>query len=148
VAVSHRPSHEQEDWVLAHEALEMCWRGGAAALRQPVGRLEPGHYADLTILHTRNLFLAPWEQLAGQIVHSELGGSVESVIIGGDVVLENGRFTAIDEAEIHREAQDIVSRLYAGLPDRMARFEAVRPLFRKLEQQVYRTPLSFTRYCQ
>ncbi len=81
-------------------------------------------------------------------MHSELGGSVDSVIIGGDVVLENGRFRSIDEAEIHREAQEIVNRLYAGLPERMVRFEAVRPLFRELERQVHRTPLHFTRYCQ
>jgi 5-methylthioadenosine/S-adenosylhomocysteine deaminase len=147
-AIAHRPSHEQEDWIQAGEALEMCWRGGGAALRQPIGRLEAGHHADLTVLHTRSLFVAPWDQLAGQIVHSELGGSVDSVIIGGDVVLENGRFTSIDEAEIHREAQEIVNRLYAGLPERMARFETVRPLFRELERQVHRTPLHFTRYCQ
>jgi 5-methylthioadenosine/S-adenosylhomocysteine deaminase len=92
--------------------------------------------------------VAPWEQLAGQIVHSELGGSVDSVIIGGEVVLENGRFTSIDEAAIHHEAQEIVNRLYAGLPERMARFEAVRPLFRELERKVYETKLPFTRYCQ
>jgi len=147
-AIAHRPSHEQEDWIQAGDALEMCWRGGAAALRQPIGRLAPGCHADLTLLHSRNLFVGPWEQLAGQIVHSELGGSVDSVIIGGDLVLENGRFTAIDEAEVHREAQEIVSRLYAGLADRMARFEKVRPLFRELERQVLRQALHFTRYCQ
>lgn len=147
-AIAHRPSHEQEDWIQAGEALEMCWRGGSAALRQPIGRLEAGYHADFTILNTRSLFIAPWDQLAGQIVHSELGGSVESVIIGGEVVLENGRFTSIDEAEIHREAQEIVNRLYAGLPERMARFEAVRPLFRELERKVYQTKLPFTRYCQ
>jgi 5-methylthioadenosine/S-adenosylhomocysteine deaminase len=146
--IAHRPSHEQEYWIQAGEALEMCWRGGAAALRQPIGRLEAGHHADFTILHTRSLFLAPWEQLAGQIVHSELGGSVDSVIIGGEVVLENGRFTSIDEAEIHRDAQEIVDRLYSGLPERMARFEAVRPLFRELERKVYETKLPFNRYCQ
>jgi 5-methylthioadenosine/S-adenosylhomocysteine deaminase len=147
-AIAHRASHEQEDWIQAGEALDMCWRGGAAALRQPIGRLEPGYHADLTILHCRNLFLAPWEQLAGQIVHSELGGSVDSVIIDGQPVLMGGRFVGIDEAEIHREAQAIVNRLYAGLPERMARFEAVRPLFRELERQVHRTALHFTRYCQ
>jgi 5-methylthioadenosine/S-adenosylhomocysteine deaminase len=147
-AIAHRPSHEQEDWIQAGEALEMCWRGGGAALRQPIGRLEPGHCADLTLLHSRNLFVAPWEQLAGQIVHSELGGSVDSVIIGGDLVLDNGRFVSINEAELHREAQEIVKRLYAGLPERMARFEAVRALFRELERKVHRQALHFTRYCQ
>jgi 5-methylthioadenosine/S-adenosylhomocysteine deaminase len=147
-AIAHRASHEQEDWIQAGEALEMCWRGGAKALRQPIGRLEPGCHADLALLHLRNIFVAPWEQIAGQIVHSEAGGSVDTVLIGGEVVLENGRFRTIDEIALHREAQDIVSRLYAGLPERMTRFEKVRPLFRELERQVHRTALHFTRYCQ
>ncbi len=43
-------------------------------LRQKLGRIEPGDVADLTVLHTRNMFHAPKDQLAGQIVHSELGG--------------------------------------------------------------------------
>jgi len=81
-------------------------------------------------------------------VHSELGGSVDSVVVGGRVVLDRGRFPGIDEDAIHAEAQAIVSRLYAGLPERLARFETVRPLFRELEGSVYRTALHFTRYCQ
>jgi 5-methylthioadenosine/S-adenosylhomocysteine deaminase len=144
-AVSHRVYHEEEDWILAEHALAMCWQGGAAALREPIGRIAPGCHADLTLLNTRNLFLAPWEQLAGQIVHSELGGSVASVVVGGEVVLEQGRLTRVDEAALHAEAQEIVTRLYAGLPERMRRIEPLRPLFRNLESTVRRRAMHFTR---
>jgi 5-methylthioadenosine/S-adenosylhomocysteine deaminase len=147
-AVSHRNSLQQEEWIQAGQALAMCWHGGAAALRQPIGRLQPGCCADLTLLHTRSLFLAPWEQLAGQIVHSELGASVASVVVAGRVVLDEGRLTGVDEAGLHREAQEIVARLYAGLPERMARFEKVAPIFRDLERTVWGTRLNFTRYCE
>jgi 5-methylthioadenosine/S-adenosylhomocysteine deaminase len=148
VAVSHRNCLEQEDWILAEDALGMCWRGGALALKQPIGRLAEGYHADLTILNTTTLLVAPWEQLAGQIVHSEMGASVETVIVGGKVVLDHGRFASVDEAALRGEALEIISRVYAGLPERMARFETVRPLFRELEAKVYRTALGFTRYCQ
>lgn len=146
-AVSHRAYHPEEEWIQAGQALAMCWHGGAAALREPIGRIAPGCHADFTLLHTRSLFLAPWDQLAGQIVHSELGGSVESVIVGGELVLDRGRFTQIDEAALHAEAQEIVNRLYAGLPERMARFEKMRPDFRNLEAAVHATRLHFSRAC-
>lgn len=146
-AILHRITHEQEDWILAEDALVMCWDGGAAAMRQRLGRIEPGYAADIVLLSTKSLFLAPKEQLAGQIVHSELGGSVDTVMVAGEIVLSDGRIHGIDEAAIHAEAQDILSRLYAGLPDRMRKFEEVRPLFRELERRVHRTELAFTRFC-
>lgn len=146
-AVVHRIAHDQADWITAPDALEMCWSGGAAALRAPIGRLAPGYAADITILDRRSLFLAPKEQLIGQIVHSELGQSVRTVLVDGVVVMEEGRLTLIDEAEVHREAQEIVSRLYEGLPDRMAKFETLRPLMQMLERKVNAAELHFTRYC-
>jgi hypothetical protein len=62
-------------------------------------------------------------------------------------VMENGRILTIDEDAIHAEAQDIIARLYAGLPDRLRKFEEVRPVFRELERTVNRVELNFTRYC-
>jgi 5-methylthioadenosine/S-adenosylhomocysteine deaminase len=99
------------------------------------------------LLSTRSLFLAPKEQLAGQIVHSELGASVDTVLVAGEIVLADGRIVGIDEGAIHAEAQEIVSRLHAGLPERMRRFDEVWPLFRELERRVRRAELHFTRFC-
>jgi hypothetical protein len=62
-------------------------------------------------------------------------------------VLQNGRITRIDEAAIHAEAQEIVSRLHAGLPGRMRRAAEFQPLFRELERRVSKTELSFSRFC-
>ncbi len=146
-AIVHRIAHDQADWILAEDALAMCWHGGAAALRQPIGRIAPGCWADLTFLDRRSLFLAPKEQLMGQIVHAELGQSVRSVMVAGEMVMIDGTLTRIDEAAIHAEAQEIVLRLYDGLPERMAKFEDLRPLMQKLERAVNGTALHFNRYC-
>lgn len=143
----HRVSHRYDDWILAEDALEMCWHGGAAVLGQKVGRLEPGYAADLVLMHTRSLFITPKEQLAGQIVHSELGGSVDTVVIGGDVVFADGRFTRIDEAAIHAEAQDILTRVYSGMPERERKFAEMYPIYRDLERAVAAAHLPFNRYC-
>jgi 5-methylthioadenosine/S-adenosylhomocysteine deaminase len=146
-AIVHRIAHDQSDWITAPAALDMCWSGGAAALRQRLGRIEVGYQADLTLLNRRSLFLSPKEQLAGQIVHSELGNSVESVIVAGRLVVDGGRLTTVDETALHEEAQEIISRIYEGLPDRMRKFEALRPMMQTLERTVNATALHFSRYC-
>lgn len=143
----HRARHRYDDWLLAEDVLDMCWRGGASVLGQRVGRLEPGYEADLVLLHTRSLFMTPKEQLAGQIVHSELGQSVDTVMIGGEIVFENGRFTRIDEAAIHAEAQEILTRAYSAMPERMRRFEEMYPIYRDIERAVAAAHLPFNRYC-
>jgi len=143
----HRVSHCYEDWILAEDALSMCWNGGAAVLGQPVGKLAPGYAADLMLLHTRHLFITPKEQIAGQIVHSELGSSVDTMIIGGEVVFTDNRFTRIDEAAIHAEAQEILTRIYRGMPERQRLFAQMYPIFRDLERAVADARLPFTRFC-
>jgi cytosine/adenosine deaminase-related metal-dependent hydrolase len=146
-AVLHRIATDHDDWISADRALELCWVGGASALRTRSGRIAPGYEADLTILDRRSLFLAPKEQVQGQIVHSELGASVETVLVAGRAVMKDRVITLVNEAAIHVEAQATVERLYAGLPERMAKFEAVRPLMQTLERTVNRADLHFTRYC-
>ncbi len=143
----HRVSHRYEDWILAEDALDMCWNGGAAAMGQRLGKLEPGYAADLMLLHTRHLFITPKEQLAGQIVHAELGSSVDTMIIGGEIVFTESRFTRIDEAAIHAEAQEILTRVYRGMPERERQFAEMYPIFRDLEQAVVDAGLPFTRFC-
>jgi 5-methylthioadenosine/S-adenosylhomocysteine deaminase len=146
-AIVHRSGHRYADWIVAEDALEMCWHGGAAALGQRVGRLEPGYAADLVLLNTKHLFITPKEQLAGQIVHSELGTSLDTVVIGGEIVFTGGRFTRIDEDAIHAEAQEILTRVYSGMPERERRFAEMYPIYRDLERAVAEAPLPFTRFC-
>ncbi len=143
----HRVSHRYEDWILAEDALDMCWNGGAAALGQRVGKLSPGYAADLMLLHTRHLFMTPKEQLAGQIVHSELGSSIDTMIIGGEVIFADNRFTRIDEEAIHAEAQEILDRVYSGMPERERQFAEMYPIFRDLERAVAEAKLPFNRLC-
>ena len=146
-AILHRINHTPDQWIMAEDALDMVWNGGAAATRQKVGKIAVGYEADLVVLHSRNMFLAPKDQLAGQIVHSELGGSVDSTIVAGEILMLEGKIATIDEAAIHAEAQEIVGRIYAGLPERMKKFEDVRPMFDELERRVHAAPLHFARFC-
>ena len=146
-AILHRIANPPDNWPGAEDVLRMCWHGGAAVMGQRIGRIAPGCKADLTVLSTASLFLAPKEQLMNQIVYSELGMSVETVIVGGTVVVRNRKIQTIDVDAVLSEAQELAARVWASLPERFTRFEETEPLLRQLEERVGALELRFARTC-
>ena len=146
-AILHRIANPPDSWPGAEDVLRMCWHGGAAVMGQRIGRIAPGCKADLTVLSTASLFLAPKEQLMNQIVYSELGMSVETVIVGGTVVVRNHKIQTIDVDAVLSEAQELAARVWASLPERFTRFEETEPLLRQLEERVGALELRFARTC-
>ena len=145
-AVLHRIATPPDDWPGAEDVLRMCWRGGAAVMGKRTGRIAPGHKADLTVLGAP-LLLSPKEQLMNQIVYSELGMSVETVVVGGAVVVRDRQIQTIDVDAVVSEAQGLASRIWASLPERYTRFEETEPLLRQLEGRVGALELRFARTC-
>ena len=146
-AILHRIANPPDQWPGAEDALRMCWQGGAAVMGKPIGRIAPGCKADLTVLSTDSLLLAPKEQLMNQIVYSELGMSVETVIVGGEVVVRDRRIQTIDVDAVFAEAQELAARVWASLPERFTRYEETEPILRQLERQVGALELRFARTC-
>jgi cytosine/adenosine deaminase-related metal-dependent hydrolase len=106
--ILHRVYGQRSDWVSAETALRLCLQGGAAVMRQAIGAIRPGHQADLVLLGGADLFLRPKQLMINSLVLGELGRSVETVIVAGDVVLENGRSTRVDEDSLAQEVKSIV----------------------------------------
>jgi 5-methylthioadenosine/S-adenosylhomocysteine deaminase len=84
----------------APTALSLGTRGGADVLRLPVGSFEPGRWADVVALDLDDLSLHPLETLARQIVHSMQQTAIVRVMVGGEVVVDRGRTTRVEPAEI------------------------------------------------
>lgn len=114
-ALMHKLYGPPSAWLSARDAMEMCWNGGSKVLRQNVGSIRPGSLADLTILKLDRLFLMPREQFTTQIVYSESGASVDTVLVGGEVIVEGGVVRTVNTTELKREVQEIVHRVYAEL---------------------------------
>jgi 5-methylthioadenosine/S-adenosylhomocysteine deaminase len=55
----------------------------------------------------------PCHDLVTQIVFTESGAAVDSVMIGGRMVLDHGRLTTIDEKKLRRDATAAAERLFA-----------------------------------
>ncbi len=103
--VSRLKSDDSEDWLTAAEALHMATVQGAALMGNPsLGQLAPGHAADIVFLDLSNLNYVPLNNPISQVVFNENGGGVRSVMVGGDLVFDEGKFTRFDYNALVNEA--------------------------------------------
>ncbi len=101
---------EFESWISAKEAFSMATTGGAAVLGIRAGRIAPGYLADICILKPGTR-MWPATELVQSLVYSENGRSVDTVLVGGEVLLEGGRSLRIDESELARQARKLASKV-------------------------------------
>ena len=84
------------------DALVFLARGYSAE-----GHVNVGTGEDLTILDLTELSFVPLNSAARQLVYSESGSAVRTVVVDGNVVMEDRRLTTINEGEL-RDAVDVV----------------------------------------
>ena len=99
----------------AEQALEMATIGAARALglEHEVGSLEPGKRADVVIADLRTVHAAPVHHPVSTLVYAAVGSEVETVLIDGRIVMEEGRVLTINEEEALAEAQRAADGLLA-----------------------------------
>jgi 5-methylthioadenosine/S-adenosylhomocysteine deaminase len=99
----------------ARWALELATMGGARALgiADRVGSLTPGKRADIILVRTTDVNMAPLTEPAHMIVQSANPSNVDTVMIDGRVLKRGGKLVGIDVARIVREANDTAMRVRA-----------------------------------
>lgn len=106
---------DESRWVVAAEALRMATEHSAVALgwAGQIGRIAPGHAADLVLLDLSQPVFVPLRDPLRQLVHGENGAGVDRVLVAGRVVVERGRVLTVDEDALRRRAQAAGERLDA-----------------------------------
>ena len=101
--------------ITAEKVLEMATIDGARAvgLEDEIGSLEAGKKADFVIFDPyRNPKAVPMHNPVSSLVYSSTMENIESVAVDGKFVLENGKFTMIDdERKLLKEAQKVAEDL-------------------------------------
>ena len=110
-------------WPQAPAIWRMCLRGGAAALGQPLGSLQPGSAADIVLLDAERHVPVHAEGLATSLVLAEHGQSVHTVIVDGEVMVSEGRSTRVDEAAMAERSRALQRRFHEHLPERQAFYD-------------------------
>ena len=99
--------------VLAQQALDWATRDGARALGlgAQVGSLAPGMKADFFLLDPFTAKAIPVHDPVATLVYSAGQANVDTVVVDGRVLMEDGRFTHLDEAALLRETQRAAQHL-------------------------------------
>jgi 5-methylthioadenosine/S-adenosylhomocysteine deaminase len=114
--ISRVQTPDFESWLGADEVLRMATIGSARAmgLGGAIGEIAPGFKADIVFLDLANINYVPCHDVVSQIVFTENGAAVDSVMIGGRMVLDHGRLTTIDEKKLRRDASAAAERLFTA----------------------------------
>ena len=115
-AILHRPHEPQRvRWVSAREALQMATQGGARALRLAgqIGALAVGMRADIVLYNLTAPRWVPLNDPVQHLVHVEDGSAVDTVLIDGRVVVEQGQVTTFDTAALLAEARPMLAAIRA-----------------------------------
>jgi guanine deaminase len=131
--VSRVASHDVERWLTSDETFEMATAGGARTmgLEQRIGRIAPGYKADIVFLDLRDFAYLPMNDPINQLIHSDDGGSVSRVLIGGRTVFHDGSFPTFDFDKLVGDVHAAMARINQTSPGR-------RALVQKLEGLVAR----------
>ena len=127
--VSTAHGRGREAGLSAAEAFHAATVGGARTLGlDGIGRLAPGYKADVVFLDLGRINWIPLNDPLLQIVHVEDGGSVDAVMVGGKMVVENGRPVTVDMAALAAEADGLRPRfeeLMSRNPELLEQAQAV-----------------------
>src|SRR5262245_38352397 len=110
----------------AGDALHIATEGGAAALgRDDFGTLAVGKRADLFIFDPLHAKSTPVLDPVSTLVYASGEVNVQTTVVGGHVVLDNGLISGVNEQAILGEAQSLAEQL-ADLAGTRARVKARR----------------------
>jgi 5-methylthioadenosine/S-adenosylhomocysteine deaminase len=103
--------HSNPGVVSPQTSLEMATVRGAVALGmgEELGRIEAGRRADLVCVDLSAPHLHPVLDPVWTLVHRAHGHDVAHVVVDGQVIVENGKLTMIDEDALVEEARSVAS---------------------------------------
>ena len=106
--------HKTATAISSQDVLKMATIDGAKVLglENEIGSLEVGKKADLIIIDLNKPHLCPVHDIYSTLAYSVNGADVETVIVDGNVLMENRVVLGIDENEIMEKCNDIVKRLF------------------------------------
>jgi 5-methylthioadenosine/S-adenosylhomocysteine deaminase len=132
----------------AREAFRAATVGGARALglEDRIGKIRTGYDADIVMLDLSTSTYRPLNSALRQIVYGETGQSIDTVIVGGKIVVKSGELVEHRAAALKDEAEEALARLRPELTSLAERNKAIVPHLLNAFNKAERHPLTIDRY--
>jgi len=112
LSLIHKGVNHDAVAVTAEEGFSIATRGGAKAMgRCNLGEIKPGNIADLVILNLDCPNMQPINNPLSALAYSANGSEVETVMVGGKILMENREFPHIDTERVYHEVSKICTRI-------------------------------------
>jgi cytosine/adenosine deaminase-related metal-dependent hydrolase len=133
---------------LAHEVLRHATLGNArtAGLDGKLGALRPGYKADMILIDLNDVAYLPYNSAARQLVYTEAGRGVESVIVDGRVVIKERKATTFDEDALRREVAGLMRHFIADYDAVVASRKRALPYMLEAHRRVWQTDIGMNRF--
>ena len=109
----HKGTGKTPQCISAKEGFRIATINGAKALglEKEIGSIEVGKKADLAILDLNTASLTPRNNLLAGLSYSANGSEVDTVIINGQITMENRQILTMDEKLVYKKVQETIERI-------------------------------------
>ncbi len=123
----------------APAAFAAATEGGARAIGRgdELGQIAPGMRADLVLLDLTDPSYLPLNSALRQLVYTEGGRAVRTVIVDGQVVIDEGRLTTMNEAALLQEIAAVIPQFQSDYAAIQARVERMRPYLEEAHRRIW-----------
>jgi guanine deaminase len=146
--VSKVQGPDNREWITTEEVLHAATAGSARALGlgDKIGKLEAGYKADIVFLDLGHINWIPFNDPTNQIVHTEDGSAVHSVMVGGRMILEDRKLLNVDMAQLARLAEKARERLERGRKPAKALYDKLEKVVNTFCPGLAKQPLHIDRF--
>lgn len=135
---------DYETWITADEAFEMATMGSARScgLGHEIGRIEIGRKADIQIVDKQDYGLIPFYNPISQLAYAVNSDAVRSVIVNGELIMDERRLTMIDEETIKAEMIEVADAYVRDhMPEKEKMAAKYLPFYRALHMRAAQTDI-------
>ena len=112
LALIHKGTNHDPLAVTASEGFAIATKNGAMAMGRPdIGEIKPLNAADLVILDLDRPNMQPVNNPVASLAYSANGSEVETVMVGGRILMENRELLTIDSERVYYEVSKICERI-------------------------------------
>jgi len=132
----------------AADAMYAATKAGArgAQMADTLGEIKAGFAADFSIIDLYDPSFVPLNSAVRQLVFTEGGRSVETVVVDGKVIVDNRKVVSIDEAALYAEVAELSKALMKDLEGVQSRLKGLLPYLLEAHRKTWAEDVGTHRY--